>query len=346
MGIIFFCQCCGARFEVDPRMAGKTGRCKQCGQKGTIPKAEQLVSMGSLPALAAITARSLQATPAVGSESIGSFLRHAASSVGLAPVSVDRMPIGMRRGAAASPLDDADDSKPYLIAGLAPDAPGYSKGGGPAGAAVRVWRREVGGVQKIFRKLNESIYLLTIPFIMIFILGTALQNRSLALFGATFVVLLSLGRIAAGIGNLAVIPLREGVHAGKKMKKPVRRVVEPVLMIVVVILAFTFIPWLSAGGDRGGPIANRLRSSAERLKEEMSGQVKKTVKDARNLDVEHVGTNVREQLEKVRGGSNTTPNEPPKADVEPTKPRDAVQGSIRDVAKRARETIDEATKQP
>ena len=23
MGIVFFCQSCGARFEVDPRMAGK-----------------------------------------------------------------------------------------------------------------------------------------------------------------------------------------------------------------------------------------------------------------------------------------------------------------------------------
>jgi hypothetical protein len=342
MGVIFFCQCCGARFDVDARMAGKTGRCKKCGQKGTIPKAEQLVSMGSLPALAAITAGRMQAIPAAGDESIGSFLRHAASSIGLAPISMNRMPIGVRRGAASTPLDDAEDSKPYVLSGPDPNGPVRSRGAGAAGAAVRVWRRETGGVQKIFRKLNESIYLITIPFIMIFILGTALQNRSLALFGATFVVLLSVGRIAAGLANLAVVPLREGIHAGKKMKKPVRRVVEPVLTIVIVILAFTFIPWLSAGGDRGGGIAERLRSSAEELKEEMSGQVKKTVKDARHLDVDQLGTKVKEQFNSVRGGSGTPPAETPPA----AEPNNQVQGAISDVAKRARETFDEANKQP
>ena len=39
MGIVFFCQSCGARFEVDPRMAGKRGHCKKCGQIMTIPRA-------------------------------------------------------------------------------------------------------------------------------------------------------------------------------------------------------------------------------------------------------------------------------------------------------------------
>ena len=53
MGIVFFCQSCGARFEVDPRMAGKTGRCKKCGQTMSIPRAEQIASIAAMPALAA-----------------------------------------------------------------------------------------------------------------------------------------------------------------------------------------------------------------------------------------------------------------------------------------------------
>ena len=32
MSIVFFSQSCGARFEVEARMAGKRGRCKKCGQ--------------------------------------------------------------------------------------------------------------------------------------------------------------------------------------------------------------------------------------------------------------------------------------------------------------------------
>ena len=45
MGVVFFCQSCGARFEVEARLAGKKGRCKQCGQYMTVPKAEHLASM-------------------------------------------------------------------------------------------------------------------------------------------------------------------------------------------------------------------------------------------------------------------------------------------------------------
>jgi hypothetical protein len=41
MGIVFFCRSCGARFEVDLRMAGKRGHCKKCGQQMTIPRADE-----------------------------------------------------------------------------------------------------------------------------------------------------------------------------------------------------------------------------------------------------------------------------------------------------------------
>ena len=52
MNIVFFCQSCGSRFEVDPRAAGKQGRCKKCGQRMTVPKAEEIASMAAMPALA------------------------------------------------------------------------------------------------------------------------------------------------------------------------------------------------------------------------------------------------------------------------------------------------------
>ena len=114
----------------------------------------------------------------------------------------------------------------------------------------------MGLIQKIFRWLNESAYLVSVPFIIILLFGIAVKAYPIAIFGATFVVLLNIGRIVAGVANLAVIPLRDGLNL-KKFKKPIRRVIEPVVTIVLVVLAFTFIPWLSNGKASTG---NDLRS--------------------------------------------------------------------------------------
>ena len=103
MGIVFFCQSCGARFEVDSRMAGKKGRCRKCGQYTTIPRAEEIASLTALPALA--TAAAAAAAPAAHSPpppaapiarlddapspSVASWLKAGLSQVGLAPLTLD-----------------------------------------------------------------------------------------------------------------------------------------------------------------------------------------------------------------------------------------------------------------
>jgi hypothetical protein len=116
------------------------------------------------------------------------------------------------------------------------------------------------------------------------------------------VVLLNIGRLVAGVANLVVIPFREGIAQGvaflippvtffylnnhwKKMRKPTRRVVEPVLTIGLVVLAFTFIPWLSAGGSKSGPLRGRIRAGAGSLEREIRGQVGR----AQAVDVENLG---------------------------------------------------------
>ena len=54
---------------------------------------------------------------------------------------------------------------------------------------------------------------------------------------------------AAGLRvfNLAVIPFRDGINM-KRLKKPLRRVIEPAITIGLVGLAFAFLPWLVQGG--------------------------------------------------------------------------------------------------
>ena len=171
--------------------------------------------------------------------------------MGLAPITLDRVPIGVRRGSAPSPLDDQEDSKPYLPRPPAPRLVCELRRTGRR--RRRSLEEEVRGIQKVFRWLSESAYLVSVPFIVILLLGTVLKSRHLALFGATFVVLLNLGRLVAGIANLAMLPLRDGFSAVHG--KSARRVVEPVITIALVLLAFTFIPWLSGSkaGKGGSP---------------------------------------------------------------------------------------------
>ncbi len=292
MNIVFFCQSCGSRFEVDPRAAGKQGRCKQCGQRMTVPKAEQIASMAAMPALAVAGAGA-----GAGSGSASGWLARVGSQVGLAPITIDRMPAGYRK---PSRFDEPpDDAKPYVLA--KPERRQSSETGSrPAGAVVRVWRGQLGWVQKLFRKINEAAYLISIPFVMLLLLGAVIRNRPMALFGATVVVLLNIGRLVSGCANLAVIPLRDGFDFNK-MKKPLRRIIEPAITIGLVILAFTFIPWLTFGDAADETIRERVGSSASALGREIEGKVGSAVGKVDLLDLEKLGDRAKSELGALKG---------------------------------------------
>jgi hypothetical protein len=271
MGIVFFCQSCGARFEVDPRMAGKRGHCKKCGQIMAIPRAEEIASMSAIPALAGA---GVGAAPGggAGGPSIGAWLRAGISQAALAPITVDRMPLGQRRPTKPSPLDDAEDSKPYVLAQPIREERGAVRS--QDNVVLRVWRGQLGGIQRIFRWINETAYLISVPFIMMLLLGTMVRNRPMALLGAAVVVLLNIGRLVAGGAGLVVVPLRDGLH-WKKLKKPLRRVAEPVLTIGLVVLAFFFIPFLSTGKPSTKGIAGHINAGLETLEKRALGELDK-----------------------------------------------------------------------
>ena len=293
MSIVFFCQSCGSRFDVDARAAGKQGRCKKCGQRMTVPKAEEIASMAAMPALAMAGA----GAPA-GASPGPNWLARMSSQVGLAPITIDRMP-AKRKKPSMFPEDDLGDSKPYDLA--KPDRRESAGWGGskPAGAVVRVWRGQLGGLQKLFRRINETAYLISIPFLMLLVLGAVVRNRPMALVGATVVVLLNIGRLVAGAANLAVIPFRDGFDT-KKMKKPLRRVIEPAITIGLVILAFAFIPWLSGGGQAKGNIAARIGAGARDLKAEMKELVGEAADKAKALDVQKIGGRAAGRLDDLK----------------------------------------------
>jgi hypothetical protein len=261
-----------------------------------IPQAEHLASMAAIPALVAAGVEGAPASAAAAKKDAhvvtGAWLKAGVSQAALAPITVDRMP-SFKRPTRPSPLDDAEDSKPYVLA-----KPVHEKRGRVTShdhAIVRVWRRQLGGVQKLFRKINQAAYLFSIPFIMILLFGALVQSRSTAMLGATGVVLLNIGRIVAGVANLAVVPFRDGINL-KKMKKPFWRVIEPAVTIVVVAVAFTFIPWLSASTSGKGSVTEKLRSGAAALEKDIKGQVDTVAEKAKGLDLEKLGAQAQEKL--------------------------------------------------
>jgi hypothetical protein len=273
MGIVFFCQSCGARFEVNPHMAGKRGHCKQCGQSMTIPRAEEIASMAAMPALAtAAVGAGTVPRGRSGAEggSIGSVLQAGISKVGLVPITLDRIRIGQKRPSRPSPLDDAEDSKPYVLAQPIPEGRGAVRS--HDNVVLRAWRGQLSGVQRIFRWINETAYLISVPFLMMLLLGTMVRNRPMALLGAAVVVLLNIGRLVAGAAGLAVVPLRDGLN-WKKLKKPLRRLAEPALTIGLVVLAFFFIPFLSTGKPSTRGVAGRINAGLEALEKRALGEL-------------------------------------------------------------------------
>ena len=169
--------------------------------------------MAAMPALAMAGAGAVAGAAPGGAAghgpSIGSWLKAGISQAGLAPITIDRMPAG-RKKPAMFPRRRRD-SKPYALAKPVRRSP--AAGGAQANRPiVKVWRRQLGGVQKLFRKINQAAYLVSVPFLMILVFGTVVGNRPMALLGATAVVLLNIGRLVAGAANLAVVPLRDGIN--------------------------------------------------------------------------------------------------------------------------------------
>src|SRR5947209_1954841 len=153
MNIVFFCQSCGARFEVPPASAGKKGRCKKCGQMMAIPQAQELASMVAMPALAgAAVGAEVGGGKGEGGGSL-SWLERANSDVALKPLTVDSMPVGGSRKPKKPRIDDdLGDSKPYALAEPVRAKEGrFVSKGKPVGGAKMLWRKELGYVQRLFR---------------------------------------------------------------------------------------------------------------------------------------------------------------------------------------------------
>ena len=362
MGIVFFCQSCGARFEVDSRMAGKRGRCKKCGQMMSIPKAESLASMMAMPALVGAGAGAgagvvREIHPASEAPGVEKWLGGAASNVGLAPLTVDqiRSPFGKQQTAKRKAADDdLGDGLPYAVEQF---DKGDKRGRAtkPVSGVKMAYRKELNSVLKILRMINEAAYLVSVPFLMILLLGILTRSHSMEVFGATVVVLLNIGRVVTGIVNLAVVPFRESPLQGilflippftfiylsqhwNKLKKPAMRVVGPLLTILAVVAAFSFIPSISGKTKATGSVVDRLKAGASTLKSDIKGQIK----EAESLDLQSLQQKAEAGLKSIgdRAKAQSKGDGDPAPEAAEPKSDDAPRGFLRNVEKKINDALD------
>ncbi len=305
--IHFECPTCAAPFDVDDRLAGRAGRCKVCGGRMKIPSNGAVAApagAGKPRATAAVAAAAggprlspvaapaaSRPMPSITAGRPTNWLEAVVTSqVGLAPISMQD--VKRRPGSMAAWADEKSVAGPYKMA-TAPSLPAMRAAAGkPAGAVTRGYRGAMGKVQKLFRWINQSAYLVSVPFLMLLLLGLLTGSNSLMGLGATGAIVLNIGRIVAGVANLAVIPFRESPIQGvlflippitffymyqnwHKVKQPVKRIVGPIATIALVAAAFVAEPYIRGEGKSKGSLKDQVKSGVGTLKKGMREQIGK-----------------------------------------------------------------------
>jgi len=308
MAIHFNCSQCGAPFVVEERLAGRAARCKRCGSRTTIPGIRDAVAAAAPGGRAVAAVGAGKAAPAVAPGPTKpaapviavarplNWIDAVTSQVALAPITEQRLSALRKK---PTPLDDASFSGLYKL-GTAPSLPALKGARGrSAGAITRTYRHEMFKIQSLFRWLNQSAYLVSVPFLMILLLGVVTNSQSLLALGATVVVALNIGRLLAGMANLLVIPFRDSPIQGvlflippitfiylyqnwNKARKPVQRIIGPIGTIGLVILAFLIAPYLHGGEKKKGSIKEQLRSGVGSAE----AAINRNLKNAPNLNVD------------------------------------------------------------
>jgi DNA-directed RNA polymerase subunit RPC12/RpoP len=330
MAIYFDCSQCGAPFVVEERLAGRAARCKRCGSRTTIPGTRE----GAAAAAAAPAGRAVGRAGAAEAAAVArpsppkpaapvtpaamplNWIDAVTSQVALAPITEQRLSALRKK---PTPLDDASFTGLYKVAS-APSLPALKAARGkPAGVITRTYRHEMGKIQGLFRWLNQSAYLVSVPFLMILLIGVVVNNQSVMALGGVVVVALNIGRLIAGVANLAVIPFRDSPIQGvlflippitffylaknwNKVRKPVQRIIGPIVTIGLVALAFVVGPMLHSGLNKNESIKDQVSESV--------GSAKKAIRrklgdassvNAGDLDVGKLLPKAREALKALEG---------------------------------------------
>ena len=194
------------------------------------------------------------------------------------------------------------DRLPYELTG-SPDESRlfrWDRASGPAGWLLVNWRKGVGLVLRLLRVVDDWAYLISVPFIVLMVFAIAIANRGLVHTGAVVVVLANYGRFWADLLALFIRPFKEGPVHGlaflfppygfyylwtrwDKFKPTFRRILTSCIPILLVVLAYAYLPFINPASSDARSFPEKIRSGGRELVNEIRNDVKEIREDVRNL---------------------------------------------------------------
>jgi hypothetical protein len=243
MLLLFSCENCGKRFQVDESVQGKRGRCKNCGHVMRIPhagsaQAEHAHVAGEAKAHASEAPFRLSPAepPPQSHHEIASPHREpVAPSHQSKPrysygehdtefeLIVDKAELDAALNASPEDLrlnreieEFKKDRRGYKLVG---DRGGRfsffgRRGDRPASWLYMQWRAGVNGILKILRLIDDWAYLISVPFLVMVLFAIVTSSRGLVHAGAVVVVLVNYGRFWADLIAFFVRPFKDGPIQG------------------------------------------------------------------------------------------------------------------------------------
>jgi hypothetical protein len=341
MLMLFTCEHCGKRIQVDARMQGRRGRCSHCGREMRIPRVDEPqpppVPSGDQARETAREAGRPRAHPRAPSGD-GGFRLSAPEprpEVSLAhfqqpPVLTEPEQLHRHVGAEAPSAFEllADDGPPGMDSLASPevqrglreleefkkDPRGYQlaedldsrffrwfRGSRPAGWVYTQWRKGVGLILRALRFITDWAYLISVPFLILMVFGIAIGHRWLIHTGAVVVVLVNIGRFWTDLLSVFVRPFKDGPVHGlmflfppyglyylasrwDKFKPTFRRLGTSCIPIVLVLLAYMFIPAVDPDARTAPTLPEKARRAGRDI-----------VEDARE-----VGREIRQEVRSLK----------------------------------------------
>jgi DNA-directed RNA polymerase subunit RPC12/RpoP len=322
MMLVFACENCGKRFQVDESARGKRGRCKDCGHVMRIPgvraaHAAHVHVAGEARAHSEETPFRLSPPepPPIGHHEVAPSPHRGQSHDSYAGHDTEFEMI-----VDHAELDAAIPASPEVARGIREieeykrDPSGYKvvgEGGGlfslfgrrddrpPSWIYVK-WRAGVNGILKFLRFVDSWAYIISVPFIVMVLFAIVTSSRGLVHAGAVIVVLVNYGRFWADLIAFCIRPFKDGPLQGlaflfppygvyylysrwDKMKPILRRMLTSCIPIVLVILAYGFLPSVNPEVQDVHGIGARLKIGTEVLEKDLQGgvqQIERELSDA------------------------------------------------------------------
>jgi hypothetical protein len=265
MSIPFVCERCGHPIDVDERLGGLHGKCKHCGHALVIPR----VGHGREPSASeAGPASPLRLRPLEGEEAprVADHLLAKPSPLKVRPADAEPR---VRPEAVSDP-----DPEPEALA-----SPRGRQARGPGASHdysvldpfhVSQTRSSVGPPPRWtllptltarflatqFRRLRDRLYVVSLFFLVLVLIGYLFQLKLLLHFGALGVIAANIGMFCAGVAYLVTLPFKESLRHGlanllipfyaiyywtsrwSRMKTPVYRTLGSFLPILLVAIAY------------------------------------------------------------------------------------------------------------